>query len=306
MFVNIPENFGSLWDDLVYEFVITQPEDLLFEVWDDNSGRLIGVKKFYSSAYAKFNIASILRYEVLPNMAIYKSGFFVANDGYVAVTVKCGDDVTPVRLFTLRREESKRSSLMSSMPLKRYVEYGDSDVLRLAMEEAFMPSAKVKVTYSGGKEESIVFRSEQSGQVHCFVVNTSQLEENPRSMKVEVDLDDESSVNLDYRFMVASDSSVRLAWISSAGGVEHFTFPRVSQQVIRGDGEMELTLRATLGSAEELMALSEILTSIKVWRVTKEGYSLVEVVSDELPLRCDGVLQVAEFKIREKSGGNFN
>lgn len=306
MFIDIPENFGSLWGDLVYEFVTFQNQDLVFEVWDDNTDRLIGVKKFYSTKSAKFNIASLLRYESLPNMAVCKSGFYLPNDGFVAVKVKCGEVETPLRIFTLRREAAKKATLMSSMPKKRYVEYGDSDILRLALNESFAPSATALVTYRGGREESRLFSAEEEGFMHCFVVDTSVLDEDPTALKLEIELEDEPNLSLDYNIVPRRDKSVRLAWVSSAGGVEHYTFTLVNKKIIRGDGAMELTLRSAYGTAAELEALSEIMTSIKVWRASPKGYELVDVVSDEFPIRRDGVLQVAEFKIRDKSGSNIN
>ena len=111
-------------------------------------------------------------------------------------------------------------------------------------------------------------------------------------------------------------SQLRLAWRSSAGGIEHYTFPveksesveTIRQRAYGAEGHLVARTRAerrtVLVSAYEpratLEGLSEVLSSPDVWLAEDDGYTAVDVVTEKSVLHRHGAVTCLEIEIRPK------
>ena len=106
------------------------------------------------------------------------------------------------------------------------------------------------------------------------------------------------------------------AWRSSAGGIEHYTFPveksesveTIRQRAYGAEGHLVARTRAerrtVLVSAYEpratLEGLSEVLSSPDVWLAEDDGYTAVDVVTEKSVLHRHGAVTCLEIEIRPK------
>ena len=119
-----------------------------------------------------------------------------------------------------------------------------------------------------------------------------------------------------YTVISAPTGARRLAWRSSAGGIEHYTFPveksesveTIRQRAYGAEGHLVARTRAerrtVLVSAYEpratLEGLSEVLSSPDVWLAEDDGYTAVDVVTEKRVLHRHGAVTCLEIEIRPK------
>ena len=147
--------------------------------------------------------------------------------------------------------------------------------------------------------------------MHVFRLDTRDF---PEAETLTVDAGACGSVA--YTVIPAFSGARRLAWRSSAGGIEHYTFPveksesveTIRQRAYGAEGHLVARTRAerrtVLVSAYEpratLEGLSEVLSSPDVWLAEDDGYTAVDVVTEKSVLHRHGAVTCLEIEIRPK------
>ena len=150
-----------------------------------------------------------------------------------------------------------------------------------------------------------------TGGLHVFRLDTRDF---PEAETLAVDAGACGSVA--YTVIPAFSGARRLAWRSSAGGIEHYTFPveksesveTIRQRAYGAEGHLVARTRAerrtVLVSAYEpratLEGLSEVLTSPDVWLAEDDGYTAVDVVTEKSVLHRHAAVTCLEIEIRPK------
>ena len=161
MFTDIPSSYKSLYSDIMFHLEMLYATDMTITIRDTNSGDIYGIKKFYSTTCASFNIAPIIRNGAIPKPSKGKMGFMPPeNQGYVNVTLEDQDgEQTSNRTFLLSRTPLTLScsEIMSTMPFIRYISLSESDLVTIKCQQ----SSKITVNaqyFAYGIEESVLER----------------------------------------------------------------------------------------------------------------------------------------------------
>ncbi|MFI3280610.1 MAG: hypothetical protein R3Y44_01420 [Rikenellaceae bacterium] len=302
MFVNIPENFSTMCKPVVYEYTSDEQGDIVIEIINERTSEQLVVKKFYSSTSAKVNIAPLIFDTMLP----HPSTVTLAEDWdacykYPRITVKVGSETTAKRYLTYSKREIEAPQLITTMPPNRLLHSCDFDSLTVVVPDGAQASFSLSgLPREGGDEVDIsTTNCGYNTLLHPFLIDASLYACSYSTLRVKFYTDTELQREINYSLSPDKCSGYRVAWISSYGAIEHYTFPIVVDQGYLNSGATVKTLRSAYGSATEIEALSEILSSPKVWRYSDGEYTEIELLTTEQEIRRDGALMIATLKIKE-------
>lgn len=213
--------------------------------------------------------------------------------------------VAPVRGFLPCAGAVGACGLLTTMPRERLVAPGECDELSFVHEGPLT----VTVTATAADGTSAESHRTAGGGMHLFRLATADF---PGAERITVDAGPCGAVS--YTVLPAAEGSVRLAWRTEAGGVEHYTFPVVCEvrvaagrrRVRRADGLVSVAAtverRRCVESAWECDAvagaLGGLLFAPQVWCVCGAEYQPVDVVEEEAVVHRHGLLVKSAFTIR--------
>ncbi len=302
MFINIPNNYSSMWGELTYEYNCTDESDLLIQIEESNTGESLGVKKFYSSNSAKLNISHILFETLLPNAQnLSYSDSFITSPNYPSITLRCGEQSCESRTFSYAREPLFESSVITSMPFERILYKGEYDFINTVAPEGSTVSYQLGGVRIDDAQEEIfqVGSTISQGQPLQFAIYADAYSEEYYTAFCEISIDGKCIGRYHYALLGEPSNGYRVAWVSSAGSIEHYTFPIVVKDSYNSLAQRTTQLRSAYGTAAEVEALAEIISSPVVWRVEGMDYSPLEMLTTEQTLRSEGSLMVTNIEVRE-------
>lgn len=208
------------------------------------------------------------------------------------------------RMFLPSTEPVSAPALLTSMPRVRLIPVGASDELSL------LTSGPHQVTLIAEYGPDAIADTYEipSGGLHIFLLNTSEYW---RADKITIDAGTCGKVV--YSLVQPMRGSVRLAWRSRAGSLEHYTFPVEATAGVeatkrhaygpdgyvgRATGEYRRKLRSALETREALEGLAELVDTPEVWMVGADGYVPVEVVSERAVVHNHGTMSFLEITVR--------
>lgn len=315
-FTQIPQEYAPLGGELRYTVTMPETATLDLRIADAGNGTLVGAKRFAGATSASFDAAPYLRRAVKFVPTTGSTGFRMADGRTVlayieAKTAEAADADpavhSPLRTFLPCRASVTAPALLTSMPLVRLISHGECDELTLFTDAA----CTVTVTAQSGTTVTAESYRTAQGGVHIFRLDTRDF---PEAETLTVDAGACGTVA--YTVIPAVCGARRLAWRSSAGGIEHYTFPieksesvtTARQRAYGTEGHLAASAgterRTVLVSAYEprttLEALSEILSSPDVWLAGDDGYTAVDVVTEKSALHRHGAVSCLEIEIRPK------
>ncbi|MDE5731126.1 MAG: hypothetical protein K2H81_06385 [Alistipes sp.] len=316
LFTQMPQPFASVHRPLTYVFSRIAAPELHLRVLDVRSGALLGSKRFHAVETAAADIAPIVRRALRFRPVPGATGVTRGEDRTVCVQLSGEESFSPVRSFTGAGAAPLPPCLMTTMPLRRVIAYGESDEITCCI-----PGQHTVTIAGDGSAEPLEFRMAADGRELTLIrVDTRDFAPDTRSISVVVAADGRVVGRIDYTVVASFGAgSVRLAWRSSAGSVEHYTFPVVAgivrktvRESLRTDrgkvvasvrSERLVTLRSAIETAAVVEALSEIAAAPQVWRVASDGYEPVELLPEERPqaLCSHGTLCCVEIVLRNPS-----
>ncbi len=302
MFINIPNNFSSMWGELIYEYNSTDESDILIEILDTESEETLGVKKFYSSSSAQLNLAPILFETSLPEASqLQFSSTITAACGFPSVALSDGDTSCEVRTFTFADSTISAPAALSSMPENRLLCKGERDIITIIAEDLAQLSYTITATrLSDG--ESVTLQKDSysiSSQALQHTISADSFSATYQALYYTLYSGGEAIASRNYTLSSEATTGYRVAWLSKRGSIEHYTFPVVEEQNYLSSGATTRTLRSAYGTAEEVEALSEIISSPCVWRVSGDEYSELEILTTEQQIRSLGELMIVTIKVQE-------
>ena len=315
-FTQIPPEYAPLSGELRYTVTTQETATLDLRIADAGNGTLIGAKRFAGVTSASFDAAPYLRRAVAFVPTTGSTGFHMADGRSVAAYIEAQTAQaagtapsvhSPLRTFLPCRTNVTAPALLTSMPLVRLISHGECDELTLFSDEA----VTVTVTAQAGTTATAESYRTATGGLHVFRLDTRDF---PEAETLAVDAGACGSVA--YTVIPAFSGAQRLAWRSSAGGIEHYTFPieksesveTTRQRAYGAEGHLvartRTERRTVLVSAYEpraaLEGLSEVLTSPDVWLAGDDGYTAVDVVTEKSVLHRHGAVTCLEIEIRPK------
>ncbi|WP_281511631.1 hypothetical protein [Alistipes finegoldii] len=323
-FTQIPQQYAPLGGELRYTVTAAAAGTIDLRITDTGSADLIGARRFAGSASVSFDAAPCLRRAIRFSPVTGSTGFHVAEGRCIAAVVEAGmtpagetagetapangeKAVSPERTFLPRRNIVAAPALLTAMPSVRTISPGESDELTLLCDEA----CTITVTAQAGDSATAESYRTKSGGVLVFRLDTRDF---PDAETLTVDAGKCGSVS--YTVVPTVSGGRRLAWRSSAGSIEHYTFPieksvtaeTVKDRAYGTDGHLTAAARTerrtTLVSAYEtravLEALGEITASPEVWLAEGGGYTPLDVTTPAVVVHRHAAVSCLEIEIRSK------
>ncbi len=299
MFTTYPQSYESLYSELTYSYLSSSDsDDITLFIVNSTTDEVLGVKKFYSTSTAELNIAPLVRRYALPEVVVAETGFIEeANSGSIEISLADSSGTTSdARCFTISRESESEVGLLSTIPTTyRGISSGEREMLTLRVDPDEGITVEVR-QYIGDQEEvssetSYTLGAQSSGfATFSFVAEAIDEESASERVEIVVTQDDVQIAMVEYIIIDSPIDPLRVAWISSRGSIEHYTFPMATQRSLDSELQQTLTLRSALENYSMRRAIAEIVSSPKVWVEQESGeYCEVSVESQsvELAPKCD-------------------
>lgn len=312
-FTHIPNPYAPLGGPLTYAVETETPADLDVRILDNTLTECYGAKRFAAVTTAAFDIAPYLRRALRFTPTVGSTGIYGGARRVVPAIVQVTSSVTkqtiaaPLRYFLPSADVRTAPALLTSMPLVRLIPEGACDELSLLTDG----QQEITVGVEYGPHVMTETHVIPSGGLHLFRLNTADF---PLANRVTVDAGPCGKVV--YSLMKPVRGSVRLAWRSRSGSIEHYSFPIEATAGIEAtkshaygpDGHTSHTaceyrrkLRSALETREVLEALSELVYTPEAWLVEGENYTPITVVSDRAVVHNYDTMSSLEIIIRPKT-----
>lgn len=193
------------------------------------------------------------------------------------------------------------------MPLVRLIPEDACDELTLLTDG---PCIVTVTAEAGDTATAESYRVSEAG-LHLFRLDMRDF---PGAERVTVDAGTCGTVV--YSVTPAVQGQVRLAWRSSAGSVEHYTFPIVRTTTVRterreaegpqgrvvaaAETDREIVLVSAYETRSMLEPLAELTATAAAWIVTEKCYIPVDIATEEAVVQRRGTLSCLEIAIRPK------
>lgn len=201
----------------------------------------------------------------------------------------------------------ERPAWRTSMPLVRLIPEDACDELTLLTDG---PCIVTVTAEAGDTATAESYRASEAG-LHLFRLDMRDF---PGAERVTVDAGTCGTVV--YSVTPAVQGQVRLAWRSSAGSVEHYTFPIVRTTTVRterreaegpqgrvvaaAETDREIVLVSAYETRSMLEPLAELTATAAAWIVTEKCYIPVDIATEEAVVQRRGTLSCLEIAIRPK------
>lgn len=210
----------------------------------------------------------------------------------------------PARTFLPTAKPATAPTLLTTLPGVRLLPDGACEELTLLTAGA----QNVTVIARSGDTTTAASYSVPEAGLHLFRIDARDFTE-----AETLTVDAGACGTIDYTLVAPPCGGVRLAWRSSAGSVEHYTFPTETEAIVEtakgrvygpegyvptGESERRRTLRSAFEVRPVLEALAELTCSPAVWLVTAAGYEPVDVVSEDAVVHRHGTMCCMEITIR--------
>lgn len=321
MFTEIPNNLSSLYSELSYSYYTTLASDLTLKIFENETDELLGVKKFYQTNSAQVNIAPHIRPYAIPTVAKSRMGFLPTyRQGNISVYIKVEEDnvTSSSRQFSISRSDLELPGLISTLPLERSISDGESEILQICGASGSPVTIQVKEYLSSWN--SSYERPYIDGEFVESVISSTTYTETPADgnillfnyvassnrdgeelpierVKLTVTQNSETIAVVNYHIIEAVAESVRVAWLSESGSVEHYTFPVVKGVYVGDDFRHTLDLISAFEGYATRVALAEIVRSPRVWVLVDGEYVTANVESGGISVSSAGELGCVEIRV---------
>ncbi len=304
MFTNIPNNYSSMWGEIIFEYASTTDSDIVINIYDTQTSDQLGVKKFYSTSSAKINIAPLLFDSIFPSPQLSNTNL-VNNPsvGFARIKLEAGGEASDQLTFTYAKEQVTPPAVLSTMPKERMLYSGENDQIVVIAPAGTTISYALHLYPIGSEVSSnpIYGICSTDGGVRLFTIHADQYNGLYGAAKIVFSCDGEEFGTIDYTLSAESSTGYRVAWLSSQGSIEQYTFPIIVSKLRQSSDVVTKSLRSAYGTEDEIEALSELVSSAKVWHADSSGgtYTAIEVLTTEQYIRREGVLMIANIEIQE-------
>lgn len=307
-FTQIPAQYASLAGPLVYGIEADTVGTYDVQAINTTTNKIIGAKRLAGVRSATIDLAPMLRSTLEFQSEKVPTGFCDASGRSVSVIVKCGGVSSQKRTFIPGPTSVAAPSILTTMPKNRLIAHGECDDVTI-----FTDGGSVSLHAFGDScDEHREYASHGDPGIAAFKLYTGEF---PKAGAVTLDFGGGQTIT--YTVTDTIKGGRRIAWRSSAGSVEHYTFPVVKsagvaaakQRACNATGVVAATVdkewRTTLCSAYETHAmldiLSEIVTSENVWVVEDQAYTPVDVVTAAAAVRRHGSIGLLEIEIVQQT-----
>ncbi len=313
LFTKTPGDCTPLYGAIVFAFGDQEaPRDLEVELYDDRSNQLLFTKRFSRTNCGEINVAPLLRSLVRWEPETRETGFEGAAGRELRIRVVVEDAVATCTVVPTLPDVEHPDVLFTTLPTSRVLVRGESEELFLA---GSVGRAEL-LLYTPWEKKHSLYRAPMGSDMRLFHLNSSEWPEGVCHAELRIfNLVGQEQATIHYTLIEPTKESLRVAWVSSLGSIEHYTFP-VVDEVMLLDQQEALTLadgscrrlkarygwRQRLTSAYEqrevIGALAEITTSPQIWWVDDRGlYHPVSALPEPLTVARRGTISTLQLTL---------
>lgn len=314
LFTATPGDCAPLYGAICFAFGDQEaPRDLELKLYDARTEELIATKHLYQTNQGEVNIAPLLRRRMAWEAEGHKTGFRSARKRVQQIRLEVEDATAECCILPILPTTTLVDPLYTTLPTSRILVRGRSEELFLS---AKVGRAELRLYTPWGQSHTI-YRPPIGADSLLFTLNSQEWPAEVCRAELQLsNLMGEELVTLRYTPVEPTEESLRVAWVSSTGSIEHYTFPVVEQVVLLeqeeaaqlANGNMR-RLSARYGwqqrvwsayeRPEMIRALSEIATSPQLWWVDgSEVYHPLSVKPEPLTLERHGLISTLKFTFR--------
>lgn len=292
-FTDQPENLSPVDAGLVYSFdtETAEPRDVQVSVIEYDSDETVGRLMLCGVTTGSFDIAPYVRRFIDPRPMTIRGTilleapccrFFVEIDGVRSRLL----------VLTDNRVEAVAGSWLSTMTEHRRIGNNERDEIRIFCRPDSM--LDVCAVADNGMATYCEMTTETGAAILCL--DTRDFPEDSRTLEVRITCNGGYIRSVYYSFVKRYPNDMRLAWVSSVGTVERYTFPivrSIMRNTVRSTVAEADGFRRTAGCETEqcirlvsdyerrgvIEALAEIALSPKVWVEGVKAHTEVEVLT---------------------------
>lgn len=312
-FTRIPDDFTAVGQGVVFAFdTELDPADVDMRIIDARTDETFAMKRFFNTSTGSADIARQLRGRMRFAPAAGTSGLLDATERTVAVEVGIGGLRTPQRTILPAERSATVPGFATAMPRQRTIAPTEWDELTLCTDEA----AIVELTLRGAAEVVERRYLTPAAGVYLFRFYPSEFRIAPATATIALRTSKGVADTVEYTFAEPPAEAVRIAWRSSAGSIEHYTFPVESERIATAERQRIRTADAgfrtvAVGCERQqrllsdyepeatLEALAEIVAAPEVWRITQGRYEAVDPLVAEVVVREHGAPKQMELRLRD-------
>lgn len=219
-----PTELGSFSETA--KFIVETPdEQIRTAVFDHTTGEVLAARRLSAAnGRAEFDIAPILRRRMVLQPAGGATGLLACTDAMFTVRITAEGAAESKTATLVAPPHDGRLRTVTSMPFRRTIRRGESDLLTIFSPGGF--AVDVQSQSPAGVENK---RYEWTGSPGVAAMRLRTTDFDPGTERLTIRVDGIPAA--EYDVLPAEPDTVRLAWRTAAGSVEHYTFRTVGRSV---------------------------------------------------------------------------
>ena len=291
-FTSIPQNFTPIERGLVFAFntELNEPSSVAVEIVESASEQVVATLHLHEIIQAEVNIAPYITIaaERKPLKCAIST---LAEAPTAAYKVRIGNEESPEVFVSVNCNEVEAPGLISMMPTQRRLACNEYDELMLFVGKG----ASVEVDMASDAGDSLQLEAVSASGMMTLSIAAADFANDASKVSVMISSDGEEIAMLNYDIVAQNEQGVRLAWLSSEGSIERYTFPVARtitlatkrERVRQGEAlrtascrnEAHLEIASRYEPRAVATALHEIVSSPRVWLVG-EGDVEIDVLTE--------------------------
>lgn len=289
-FTSIPKDFTPIADGVCFTFEVDDEGDFEVQIIDDDTSEIIGIQRLYGVMGGTIDIS----HHICSNTPLRPTPH-ICSSLAPAITrryrIEIGGTVSPSVVLSDNRHQPTLPSIATTMGHQRRIGHSYSDTLRIFCP--FGSTICASICSDMGEQLDLELCAETG--VADLVVTPLDFDDRTKSLEVAVTIDGTPLPLTTYTIDPFFPDETRLAWLSSIGSLEHYTFNFMDRRWLQLDKpttrnaaleptathtsvECRQTLLSNLEPQAKMEALAEIIASPRVWVDDGKVYRAVEVL----------------------------
>lgn len=318
-FTKIPEAHSSFRDKLVYGFdTEAAAHDVELKIINADTGETIAAKRLYGISQGEVDIAPYLRRAVKGQLPPKVDGCGVVECGMQCrVKVEADGVMSPVRRFIAARVNlSEPYTPLMTQIAQRTMACDEFDIITWFAHPEIV--VEVVVESFGKGNESLTIKPSGVGQ-QAVAVSALDFSNSPTDLRATVWVDGVATTVVEYEIKPNLRGARRVAWLNGSLSPELYTFPLRKSVLIEStrrhmasiwgseaaevESSNQLKLLSAYEPEKQLNALSEILSSPRVWLVEGADVKSVELHTERVLLSPTEGMGIIEIDLQAAEEG---
>ena len=292
----LSDNFTPI-DKGIYFGIETEesaPTNLEVEIIDSSTSEIVATQQLREVTSATINIAPYLsrfeEYEPMQDCCTSISDAPCARYKVRINSIESEEIIVSVNSI----EVGEGATMITSMPRNRRISHGESDEILIVTDCG--ESVYAEITANTGTQLHLEHHTTTG--VSRLLLATKEFDSNVKTLDISLYCAGKIFGTLRYYVTPPIKTATRLAWLSESGSIEQYSFPlsnktsrKVEKQTIYTSKGVEtvqcrtqevLSLASRFEPSATIEAISQIVSSTRVWRESNGQLERVEVLTHSI------------------------